>query len=127
MSNLQQMEDNTSYMADFKPLTEEERALCLKAAEQINAERPINCTGCSYCTDGCPMEIKIPEYFKMYNRIKQATSEGTINRAKASYKEYISKHAAPTECVECGQCEDACPQHLSIRDLLKEVAAEFEG
>jgi len=127
MSNIEQMEDNTSFMDNFVPLTEEECGLCLKAADQINAERPINCTGCSYCTDGCPMEIKIPNYFKMYNRFKQATSEGTIMRARDSYKEYISSHAAPSECVECGQCEDACPQHLTIRDYLKDVTAAFEG
>ena len=125
MSNLEQMDDNTSYMVDFKPLTEDEKALCFKAAEQINSERAINCTGCSYCTDGCPMEIKIPQYFKMYNRLKQAVSEGTIMRAKASYQDYIKTHAAPDECVECGQCEDACPQHLTIRDYLKDVARDF--
>jgi len=65
MSNVSQMEDNLSYMEDFKPLSEEEKALCTKAAELINSQIAIPCTGCSYCTEGCPMNIAIPQYFSL--------------------------------------------------------------
>ncbi|MBQ5437269.1 MAG: aldo/keto reductase, partial [Firmicutes bacterium] len=67
MSDLSQMDDNSAYMEDLKPLTEEEKALCARVAEIINSQIAVPCTGCSYCTDGCPMNIAIPQYFSIYN------------------------------------------------------------
>lgn len=127
MTTLEQVEDNTSYMQDFVPLTEEEMNMCLKVAEMINEERPIDCTACRYCTEGCPQQIRIPDYFKMYNRLKQTVSQGTINRIhEQQYNEFVKNNAHPSECLECGQCEDACPQHLPIIQYLKDVVEAFE-
>lgn len=67
MSNLAQMENNLSYMENFKPLTDVERKACFKVADIINAQTAIGCTACHYCTDGCPMRICIPKYFSLYN------------------------------------------------------------
>ena len=67
MSSPEQMRDNVSYMEDFKPLTTEEQALAHRVADIINARIAVPCTGCSYCTDGCPMRIPIPKYFSLYN------------------------------------------------------------
>ncbi|HAP20743.1 MAG TPA: Fe-S oxidoreductase, partial [Lachnospiraceae bacterium] len=67
MSNIGQMEDNTGYMENFRPLTEEEMSLCYKVADIINGQIAIPCTGCSYCTGGCPKKIAIPQYFSLYN------------------------------------------------------------
>ena len=125
MSNVEQMEDNLSYMKNFTPLNPQEQDAIRRAQEVLHGVKSIPCTACHYCTEGCPMEIKIPEFFKMYNRLKQAVSEGTIMRAKDKYQEFIQTHTAPDECVECGQCEDACPQHLTIRDYLKDVSEAF--
>lgn len=56
MSNMEQLQDNMGYMSDFVPLNETERAV-------IHESIAIPCTGCSYCTDGCPRKIAIPKYF----------------------------------------------------------------
>ena len=127
MSSPEQMEDNLSYMDDFKPLTEEENALCHKAAELINAQIAIPCTGCAYCTGGCPMEIAIPQYFSLYNedmREDLAEKGWTVNFS--NYGALAAKFGAARDCIECGQCESVCPQHLPIIEHLKAVSAHFD-
>ena len=127
MSNLAQMEDNISYMKDFKPLSEEEKKLCFKAAELINAQVAVPCTACHYCTEGCPMSIAIPEYFSLYNEdmredLKQ--KGWTINYS--NYDKLTEKFGKASDCIQCGQCEGVCPQHLTIINYLKDVAKHFE-
>ena len=127
MSNIQQMEDNLSYMTDFTPLTEEEKDLCHKAAAAINAQITVPCTGCSYCTEGCPKKIAIPQYFSLYNEDMREHLEEkgwTINFT--NYDILADKFGKAKDCVACGQCEGVCPQHLPIIEQLKAVSAHFD-
>ncbi len=123
MSNLEQMEDNISYMKDFKPLNEKELAAVNKVQEIFRNMHLIPCTACRYCTDGCPQHISIPDLFAVMNT-KQIYYDWN-----ADYY-YNNVHTAPgrkaSDCIKCGKCEKACPQHLPIRKLLEDVAAEFE-
>ena len=128
MSSISQMENNTSYMQDFKPLTEDEKKLCLKAGEMIISKLAIPCTACSYCTAGCPMKIAIPKYFKMYN-------ENTFDDLKdkewtVEYSEYPELleggGGKASDCIACGQCEGVCPQHITIIENLKTIAEHIE-
>ena len=127
MSSLAQMEDNLSYMRDFKPLTAEEQQACFRAAQVINSQITVPCTACHYCTEGCPMHIAIPEYFSLYNedmRENLAQKGWTINFS--NYDILSAKNGKAGDCIGCGQCEGVCPQHLPIIELLKDVAAHFE-
>ena len=127
MSDMAQMKDNTSYMTDFTPLTEAEKEACFKAAAIINSQTAIPCTGCSYCTEGCPQQIPIPKYFSIYNEDmrEDLTKKGwTINIT--NYEILTEKFGKASDCVECGQCESICPQHLSIIDFLKDVVRHYE-
>ena len=127
MSTLAQMEDNTAFMADFKPLTEDEIALTRKVADIINGQIAVPCTGCSYCTAGCPMQIAIPQYFSLYNedmREDLAQKGWTINFT--NYENLTKKFGKAADCVACGQCEGVCPQHLPIIERLKDVSAHFD-
>jgi len=127
MSNIEQMQNNISYMKDFKPLTEEETQMVHKAAEIINSQIAIPCTGCSYCTDGCPMHIAIPKYFSLYNEIKREDMEHkgwTVSFS--NYSALTKEFGAAKDCIQCGQCEGMCPQHLTIIDFLKDVSAVFD-
>ena len=127
MSTVEQMRDNLSYMEDFRPLTEEEIALTRRAAEIINAQIAVPCTGCSYCTDGCPMQIPIPKYFSLYNEDMREDLEEkgwTINFS--NYEKLAERFGKASDCVACGQCEGVCPQHLPIIELMKTVSAHFE-
>ena len=128
MSTLAQVEDNLSYMEDFRPLTEEEKAVCLRARDIINSRIAVPCTGCHYCTEGCPMDIAIPEYFSLYNEDMREDLEEkgwTVNFS--NYSRLAETRGRAKDCVACGQCEEACPQHLKIIDLLKDVSAHFDG
>ncbi len=127
MSNLAQIENNTSYMQDFQPLTEEEKQMCFKVADVINSQIAIPCTACHYCTDGCPMHIAIPEYFSLYNEDMREHLEEkgwTINFS--NYDSLTRKFGKAGDCIQCGQCEGVCPQHLSIIEYLKDVAKHYE-
>ena len=118
MSNLAQMEDNLSYMKDFRPLNEAEREVIRRAQAALDADQKINCTACHYCTDGCPQNIPIPEIFTVYNR-----KEGSVAfRTKREYDIVTTGKGKASDCIACAQCENACPQHLPIIDLLKKCA-----
>ncbi len=125
MSNMEQLLDNTSYMSDFKPLTEEERRMVYKAAAIINGNIAIPCTGCSYCTDGCPMKIAIPKYFSLYNAEMQEAEGKDWTPQGEYYDRLTGTFGKASDCVGCGQCENACPQHLPIIEHLKTVAGYF--
>lgn len=123
MSAIGQMEDNISYMADFKPLNEEEQKVISKAQEVLSGITQIKCTSCHYCTDGCPMQINIPSIFAAMNR---NLIYGQIDDAKRRYANAVKEGGKASECIHCLQCEDACPQHIEITSWLERAAAELE-
>lgn len=121
MSNVEQMENNLSYMKDFKPLTEAEQEIIVRAREAIEAIPIVPCTSCNYCSKVCPMDIGISGTFKCLNIIKLY---GNVQRALHEERFAVinpGKKRA-NECIKCGACEAACPQHIKIRDTLEEAA-----
>ncbi len=125
MSDLNQVDDNTSFMQEFKPMDEEEQGIVADAARLIKDSITIPCTACHYCTDGCPMNIAIPEYFALYNSLRQFGKTAAHN-SKYYYNRFIAHRGKASDCIECGQCEEHCPQHIDIIANLKLVAKEYE-
>lgn len=124
MSNLLQMEDNLSYMADFQSLSEQELDVIKTAQKALDSIDQIKCTACHYCMPGCPMNIPIPDFFEAMNWHK---IYGNTKRARWSYhNDAKAAGVNASECIACGQCEGACPQKLPIISLLQEVAATLE-
>ena len=122
--NMEQLEDNTSYMQDFQPLNEEEQDIITQATQVIRDAIAIPCTACHYCTEGCPQEIAIPEYFSLYNIVQQFPE--LKSNSKRYYDLVAKSHGKASECLECGQCEAQCPQHIDIIDNLKLLVEAFE-
>lgn len=127
MSSMEQLLDNISYMEDFKPLNDEEQQVIRRAVDIINRDIAIPCTGCSYCTDGCPKHIPIPKYFSLYNAEMQKTRDKDWISHRGYYRNLTKTFGKASDCVSCRQCERICPQHLPIAEDLKMVAAMFEG
>ncbi|MDE6626540.1 MAG: aldo/keto reductase [Lachnospiraceae bacterium] len=123
MSDMAQMEDNLSYMKDFKPLDEKEQMAIQKAQEAINGIKSIPCTACHYCTAGCPKKIPIPEIFEARN--KQLVW-GKLEEGKSAYAQAVADMGTAADCIACGQCERACPQQIKVVGRLKDCAAAFE-
>lgn len=126
MSNMEQLIDNTSYMTEFKPLNDEELKIINQAVDLINSNIAIACTGCEYCVDGCPMHIAIPKYFSLYNADKQEIAGKPWTPQSEYYSNLTNTFGKASECIECGQCESVCPQHLPIIKNLKDIAKHFE-
>ncbi|MDR2054434.1 MAG: aldo/keto reductase [Desulfovibrio sp.] len=124
MSDFEQVADNVSYMCDFVPLSDKERETINKVAAIIDGNMAIPCTSCGYCFDGCPRRIPIPQYFALYNNQKQF---GLLPNQMAYYMNLTQEHGTASDCCECGQCEEHCPQHIDIAEQMKEVAGVFDS
>jgi predicted aldo/keto reductase-like oxidoreductase len=124
MNSLEQVIDNTSSFRKFKPLKKEEYEIIDRVRQIIDRKTAIQCTGCSYCTHGCPKNIAIPQYFALYNNVYRTT--GSFSSQSVYYNNISLTHGKAGDCIGCRQCERACPQHLPITDYLKEVAERFE-
>ena len=123
MSNYEQTKDNAGYMKDFEPLSEKEKDAVERVRECLKALPTVQCTGCSYCTDGCPSKIKIPKLFSAYNNWLVYRSE---ENSKREYDRITGDSGKASDCIGCEQCEGICPQHLPIVDLLKTVSTVFD-
>jgi predicted aldo/keto reductase-like oxidoreductase len=125
MSNEEQVADNLSFMKNFVALTENEYNTMLEAAEIIRKTIAIPCTNCQYCVEGCPQQINIPKLFGIYNEYKRFESSRK-ERYVGSYKSAVKDKGEASDCIGCGNCEDRCPQKITIRHFLAQIAKEFE-
>jgi len=122
MSSIGQLEDNISYMKDFRPLSDTEAAAVRKVVDILHSKDIIPCTACRYCVEGCPKNIAIPDLFSCMN-----TMELTRDwNPHMYYNIHTRDSGKASDCIKCGRCEKICPQHLPIRKLLENVAKTFE-
>jgi uncharacterized protein len=126
MNTMEQVLDNTSCMSDFKPLCDEEYRIISQVTDLINENTAIACTNCRYCVDECPNDIPIPDYFALYNSSKRAVTDN-ISSQFVYYLNLASTHGKAADCIACRKCEEACPQHLTISEYMKDVSETFDN
>ena len=124
MSNMEQMQDNLSYMMDFQPLNAAEQEAIANVTQVIRSRIAVACTGCRYCVseNECPRNILIPDLFEMYNHMKMYDKAPN----KGQYAYLTKDHGKASDCIACGMCEEHCPQHLPIRAYLEQIAGVME-
>jgi len=125
MSNVEQMKDNISMMRGFTNLTQEQRDT-VKEASRVLATYPIiPCTTCDYCAKVCPENIGISGTFQAVN---QMTLYGNKEFSTSQLNWLVGMHGKKyaKDCIKCGRCEDACPQHIRIREELEKSTWMFE-
>ena len=136
MTYMEHLEDNLRTYLDFKPLTEEEMELLQEVATRMETWPLVRCTGCNYCMP-CPYGIDIPGIFKFYNDslnagtyVKDSEQEGYAKarrRYLLAYDKAIPTVRQADHCIQCGKCEEACPQHLSVRSELRKIDEYIEN
>ena len=121
MSNVEQMKDNLSYMKSFESLTESQKGTLKQAQEELKKIPLIPCTTCNYCAKVCPMDIGISGSFTAMNYL---TLYSDLALAKTQEGWLVGGHGKKraNECIKCGRSEEACPQHIAIRDNLVNVS-----
>ena len=120
MSNMEQMQDNVKTFSTDKPLTAEENAFLLDSAEKMKKSLP--CTGCRYCTDGCPQGLDIPALITALNDIN-FNPESTQTPAMAL--QALPADKLPTACIGCGACAAICPQKIDIPAAMQELSGKL--
>ena len=127
MNSLDMVRENLATAQITRPgiLTPEDRAVYAKVVAAINENMKVGCTGCRYCMP-CPKGVDIPGTFAAYNRMasdgywKALTEYFMITGVRKDY-------TGPGNCIGCGKCEQHCPQHLPIRQELKNARKALEG
>ncbi|MPW25470.1 4Fe-4S dicluster domain-containing protein [Alkalibaculum sp. M08DMB] len=125
MSDLDQMKDNLSTMEDFTPITSEEKSVISKVQEELDKVPRVPCTDCQYCLKECPQDIAIPTIFGAMNTY---LIYNNLKGAKGHYNMFVARNGGiASKCIECGKCEDACPQNIPIINELKKAASLLEA
>ena len=121
MSSLEQMRDNLATLARLSPLSQAELDTLAAARAKLAELIAVPCTGCHYCMEDCPVGMPIAGIMEALNRAALYGAE----KGKGHYGFVTRAGVGADACIGCGQCEDACPQHIDIIHRLEEAAALF--
>ena len=123
MGTIQMVEENVATASREESLSAQERADIARAMDQFAALADLYCTGCGYCMP-CPNDVNIPENFKYMNlhRVYGISEYARSAYARLGQPDSWPKGLKADACIQCGECETKCPQHIPIIQQLEEVA-----
>jgi len=121
VNTMEQLMENVEIFDKVLPntMSKEELAIVDRVVDIYNSRIKVGCTQCAYCMP-CPSGVNIPEIFKLYN---EASIFDRFEKNSENYKGFIKENSDASHCAECGSCEAACPQHISIIERLKEASS----
>jgi hypothetical protein len=119
MSTMTQVEENlaSASVSGVGRLSAQEETIIEKVRQTFNQLCLVNCTSCQYCQP-CPNEVNIPLMFELYN---SGHMYGVLEEIRKAYQDQVPAAMRAEQCTQCRECEDKCPQHLPICDLLEDV------
>lgn len=123
MSSMEQVEDNLRTFGKFKALSEAEQATVKEVVALMNSRVQNGCTGCRYCMP-CPAGVNIPGTFGCWNRYHMYQNYNVVKR---HWEIDLGDAGQAKNCIKCGKCEAACPQHLHIREDLERAQADLDA
>lgn len=121
MSNMEQLDDNLQTFSPLKPLTPREEQAVAAVREALNQRFRNACTGCRYCMP-CPNGVNIPKNFAIWNEFGKYENVGLL---QMQYYRAMPEGERASQCIACGACEPACPQHLRIIEDLSRMVQEI--
>ncbi len=123
MSTMDQLKENIRVAGDARPdmLSPEEIETIHKVADTYHQLLKVGCTGCAYCMP-CPNEVNIPGIFTLYNDYFMFED---LERCRTMYNVLMSPEQNASNCQECGECEEKCPQQIEIMETLKDAHARL--
>ena len=121
MNPLEMVEENCRIASQALPgtMTQEDFDTLEKVKAAIREKEKVGCTGCRYCMP-CPKGVDIPGIFRCYNTM--FTESKFAGRSQFIQTVGLTRrNAMASECIQCGKCEQHCPQSLPIRQKLQEA------
>ncbi len=125
MNAIEQVKDNCRAFADFNPLTVEQHAAIARAQAKMAESGIIPCTGCDYCAKVCPQNIGISGALSALNYYINFEDPYAANYQLGFIVRFNKGKAMPSECIQCGACESACPQNIAILDCFDRIEREI--
>ena len=123
MSNPEQMRDNIATMRAFSPITGVEREALERVNRALSSLPSVPCTECRYCVKDCPAGIDIPGVLGAVNMMMLYNNP---TGAQGHFNWVTRSGAVASTCIQCGQCEGVCPQHIDIIAQLERATSMFE-
>lgn len=122
MSSLEQMRQNLRTLRQLSPLTQAELDTLAAARAQLAELIAVSCTSCHYCMEDCPVSMPISSIMESLNRAALYGDE----KGQSNYGFATRDGVRASDCIQCAQCESACPQHIDIVHQLEVAASKFE-
>lgn len=123
MSTMEQLDQNLELFSreDLPALTDEENALIAQAADLYRTLIKYPCTECKYCQP-CPSGVLIPRLIRYYN---DWCAYEHNPKLKEEYLVWQDESEHASNCIKCGACEEHCPQHLPVMQIMDEIVEAF--
>ena len=123
MNSVEMVEENCRIAseAEVGAFDESDQAVVDQVKVFMRSTEKVGSTGCRYVMQ-CPHGVDIPGNFHYYNLMYMEDEKKSAVRFEFARGMGLRKNPAfASQCIGCDKCEKHCPQHLPIREKLREA------